>query len=1108
MPFILTLIENPAYLIWPADWWGLAALGLELAALLGAIWHWKHYQRSLQAREWWILGVLIGAAPLTALTLGVRVPSWGALPLPNLSLDPTGGALMFLAAVPAVMAGWSQGPASAAVVGLASGLSLAYWDTHSPFTVLEFSLLAVLISAAVRQRYRTLQFSVLRRPFLATLVLIGLHYLLYIFNAFFWASGSVVESLDFAISNSRTAVAALGGSFLIAGLITEFFVVAFPEADGTSQQLEPSPAESSLKVRFLGYVVWLALGLVVVLMLVNWFIAGQSAERMLQTQMANIARTTTSEIPFFFNTGQSLIGQYAGDLSGKMDSTEKIENNLRRSFRSIPFFSQFHLFDENREHTASYPEVGEQPLTLSPDLQSGLASALNGVPIQVSVTPPTGFNESTVITFIGSVKDQEGVPRGALFGVAELSSNPFTQPILSDLQGVNEINGVGYLLDESGRVLYSSQEGSALGLMPDFEVKFRDAFYKTTNSDGTRQLVYVKSAVGRPWTVMVAIPAVQAQQLALDLAAPLSGMVLLIALVTTGAMYAGLSAVANSLHALTEEADRIARGELDHPLEMGQRVDEVGRMRSAFEKMRQSLKDRMRELNRLLRVSQGVAASLEIEEAVHTILSSALDTGASSARIVLDSDVLPEGLYEGEETTSLGRGPDTDKYGFLDPQILSIVRDRSPVQLTNPSRMPLLEFGVNDHIPGAVLAVALRHEDRYYGSLWLAYEEPHPFPDSEVRYVVTLAGQAALAASNSELFLRAEIGRQRLSAVLASTPDPILVTDYQERLLLINPVAEEWIDVEEGSGIGEPITEASRYPELIELLRSSPREKTSEEIKLEDGRVFLATASPVLADGKQLGRVCVLRDITQLKEVDGLKSDFVATVSHDLRSPLTLMRGYATMLEMVGELNEQQQEYVKNIINGIESMSHLVQNLLDLGRIEAEVGLKLEMVSAADIVAEVTDNLQLQAKQREIELRVVPPNQNIPFISADQALLQQALYNLVDNAVTFNHQGGEVWVRYGMDEERITFEVEDTGIGISPVDQQRLFEKFYRVESRGNDTPSGTGLGLAIVKSIAEQHGGEVWVESELGQGSVFYLALPVRQAAERSKIPEPGQSA
>ncbi len=374
------------------------------------------------------------------------------------------------------------------------------------------------------------------------------------------------------------------------------------------------------------------------------------------------------------------------------------------------------------------------------------------------------------------------------------------------------------------------------------------------------------------------------------------------------------------------------------------------------------------------------------------------------------------------------------------------------------------------------------------------------FIDSEVRYIVTLAGQAALAATNSSLFGRAEIGRKRMAAIIASTPDPILVLDHQDKLLLTNPVAAELLGIEHNFGIGESIEEITDQQELIELLNDASGGRSSKEVKLKDGRIFLATASPVIAGEHQLGRVCVLRDISQLKEMDELKSDFVSTVSHDLRSPLTLMRGYATMLEMVGELNDQQQNYVHKIITGVESMSHLVQNLLDLGRIEAEVGLKLDMISAPDIVSDVADSFNIRASQKKIKIHVSPPNQTIPFISADKALLQQALRNLVDNAINFNQQGGNVWIRYKMEDGKIIFEVEDNGIGISPVDQQRLFEKFYRVESREKDKQGGTGLGLAIVKSIAERHGGDAWIKSELGAGSTFYLAIPIRQPEKTQK--------
>lgn len=200
------------------------------------------------------------------------------------------------------------------------------------------------------------------------------------------------------------------------------------------------------------------------------------------------------------------------------------------------------------------------------------------------------------------------------------------------------------------------------------------------------------------------------------------------------------------------------------------------------------------------------------------------------------------------------------------------------------------------------------------------------------------------------------------------------------------------------------------------------------------------------------------------------------------------------MLEMVGELNEQQQGYVRKIVLGVEGMAHLVNNLLDLGRIEAGVGLQLEVVPVQALVERVVSSLQVQATQKRVQLtqEIVP--QTVAMIEVDQALVQQGLHNLVENAIKYTERGGQVRVRVSSEHDSLTFEVRDTGIGISPVDQPRLFEKFYRGARQGMKKQQGSGLGLAIVKSIAERHGGKVWVESQLGKGSTFYLTLPVRQ--------------
>jgi signal transduction histidine kinase len=237
-----------------------------------------------------------------------------------------------------------------------------------------------------------------------------------------------------------------------------------------------------------------------------------------------------------------------------------------------------------------------------------------------------------------------------------------------------------------------------------------------------------------------------------------------------------------------------------------------------------------------------------------------------------------------------------------------------------------------------------------------------------------------------------------------------------------------------------------------------------------------------------------MRDVTHFKELDSQKSEFVATVSHDLRSPLTLMRGYATMLETVGELNEQQQGYVKKIILGVENMSRLVNNLLDLGRIEIGVGLQVEHVTVLDIIERVTGALQLQASQKNITMSVELPKDMPHAVDADQALLHQAVYNLVENAIKYTPDGGRVVIRTVSQTGYLIFSVEDSGFGIAADDMPRLFEKFYRGKQRETRNQPGSGLGLAIVSSIASNHGGRVWVDSIVGKGSTFYLQIPLAQ--------------
>jgi PAS domain S-box-containing protein len=850
--------------------------------------------------------------------------------------------------------------------------------------------------------------------------------------------------------------------------------------------------EKSLEARFLYTLGPLVIVLAIIMIVGTWNVAETASRQMIRDRLTNLALVTSEGVPNFLGVGQSLITKLAEDPRLYSKNPKELGAILEGDFRTVPFFKQLFVLDSNGYSLAGYPDLTYDNANASLEEQVGIYRAINGVTIQYYSAAPLNNGIAARISFLAAMIDPQGNVHGVLIGRAELAGNPFAEPILANLDSLKEVQGEGILLDENGMILYDQNPGLLMTLYTGRRTETGE-FFDEASPDGTRRLVFYQPVRGRAWAIALTVPARQAQQIAITIAAPMSGIVLLISVLGVVYFHFSLRGVTGSLRKLADQAGKISRGNLNFPIETDGE-DEVGSLSKAFEQMRQGLKAHLDEQNRLLWVSQGVASSLEISESVYPVLESALVTGACSTRVVLTPEILPELERNAQLPVSYMKGSKSDAYAYLDEQILSLTRKQNRVVLNNPNRPRLLNYPPDAPIPEALLAIALRHENLFYGVMWLAFDTPHKFSREEVRFLATIASHAALAAAKSRHYLNAEVGRQRLEAILNSTPDPVLVTDQQNRLLLANPAALQTLGFganwQEDKGIEKTISN----PELLDLLISPAEEKQTREVMLADGKIYSATTSPVLTEGKSVGRICVLRDVTYFKDLDKLKSEFVSTVSHDLRSPLTLMRGYATMLDMVGELNEQQVSYLRKILNSVESMSQLVSNLLDLGRIEAGVGLQLELIPIRDVLERIVGGLQLEAAQKRIQLSLNVPDQSVLLLEADQALLQQALQNLVENAINFNQAGGHVQVSVRSQPDRMVFEISDTGIGIANVDKPHVFDKFYRVAQPSGKHLGGTGLGLAIVKSIAERHGGETWLESQLGKGSTFFLALPLRQ--------------
>ncbi|NWF63692.1 MAG: HAMP domain-containing protein [Chloroflexi bacterium] len=1092
MDFIATLLAGIPFPAPPTDagWFVWVSLLIALMMYLARI---RKGQTPWGSR-WGIFLILLVLVPLLNLFVGLRLTSASIRPLPGLPADAPGSALMVFSAIPWLLAGGILGPIPAAILGAFAGLVRGIWDLYSLFPILEFACLGAWFSRNARQRYRTTAYHWLRQPLVGALLLVPIHTLFYGVSALFTQWGAEIPAtgrLDFAISNALVVTLAFGGEMLVGGLAAQIVSMAFSASWGSKLPLQPSPGEKSLESRFIFAVGSFILLLLVTLLIGGWVVAGQSARVLLEDRLSSTGEAAAQSVPFFLETGQNLATQLAAEPNMVDANGAELTSLLAARIKSVPYFDQFVVLDAATKNVlAIYPEDTRASFVLYPDEDFGIVLAQQGVLNQVYSIPPISEAGSSRISFLAVVREGDLVQR-VLIGRTTLEANPLTLPLVKSLDNMRSLDGQGMLVDDTNRIVYHSDKTRAL-TMYEGQLGSTPFFYDDTAPDGTRQLVYYHPVVGRPWAVVLTVPAQRAQQLALNIAAPLALMIIVLAAAALIILRVGLRVVTGSLQGLATEANRIAQGNLDHPLQVTGE-DEVAQLRRAFEQMRVGLQARLEEINRLLQVSQGVASSLEMRDTVKPVLEAILSTGANSVRVVLSPSVLPETYAELSSRFALG--PLQDAYAHLDDHILHLAQTLEKIVIPNLTRSREFLLDTTKTNPLALLAVALRHEDRYYGVVWAGYEQPRKFSDSDVRFVTTLAGQAALAVANANLYLTVETSRRQLEAIISSSPDPVIVTDHRNRLLLANHAATSALGQDaDDTRSGMETEKVIKLKPLLALLQSTTSEKQSTEILLADNRTYIATASPVMVEGRQIGRVCIMRDVTHFKELDTMKSEFVATVSHDLRSPLTLMRGYATMLDTMGELNEQQQGYVKKIITGVENMSRLVNNLLDLGRIEIGVGLQVENVPVLDIIERVTGALQLQALQKNVQLSAELPKDMPHVVEADQALLHQAVYNLVENAIKYTPPNGRVTIRAISQPDYLIFAIEDSGIGIPPEDIPHLFEKFYRGKQREARAQPGSGLGLAIVQSIVESHHGRIWVQSMVGKGSTFYLQIPLVQ--------------
>ncbi len=376
------------------------------------------------------------------------------------------------------------------------------------------------------------------------------------------------------------------------------------------------------------------------------------------------------------------------------------------------------------------------------------------------------------------------------------------------------------------------------------------------------------------------------------------------------------------------------------------------------------------------------------------------------------------------------------------------------------------------------------------GFLVLFHERPGYFNSEHQLLLQAIASQAAIALQNVQLYASMSQERQRMAAILQCAAEAILAFDVDGCLMSLNPAGEK-LFANDNVKLGKPLTPGGKYDALIELLgkAGTSGHQITGEIILADERVFTALVTPIPEDGY----VAILHDVTHFKDLERVKNEFISTVSHDLKNPISVISGFAELLQRVGPLNQKQIEYTRRIQSSAENMDGLVRCLLQLTRQEIGTILKKEVVDVSVLISEITNEFQPQANAKEQSLHFEVPAEH-PNINADPFQLKQALRNLVGNAIKYTPNGGSICLSLEMKPETVLINVKDTGCGIPPNELPLIFNRFHRVGSEALKGEEGDGLGLAIAKSIIEQHGGKISVESELGKGSCFTMTLPLGQ--------------
>jgi signal transduction histidine kinase len=526
-----------------------------------------------------------------------------------------------------------------------------------------------------------------------------------------------------------------------------------------------------------------------------------------------------------------------------------------------------------------------------------------------------------------------------------------------------------------------------------------------------------------------------------------------------------------------------------------------------------------RELSTLYSVSLKFASTLDEDEMMKILLEKAGE--------LVPNDAIAVSLWEEENSLWV-----KSYRGFKREDISLLVEkaQNNPLYVSASAVLPVLLKSTEEDSRfepflrklgfTSMIVVPLFASSSVIGVLYCASWQHDAFDDDTARILLTLSSEAALALEKARLYQKTLEDKTKIEAIINSLTDGLLVIDGEANLVLANPTMSRLLNLLPGD-YNAPLPalfQRSQYSmdfkemsfgEALERVLAQGENLRSELVLGTEPPTFFQVIWVPLKDGEGRvnGAVILFHDITYFVELDHMKSEFISIVSHELKTPLTSIKGFVRLLTAQRDepITEKQKRYLDIVQRQTESLTMLINDLLDLSRIEAGIiEVRKEPVAVDAVIKGVLQQLDNMAGEKGVELLLDMPSEPI-VVRGDAQRLNQVFMNLVHNAIKFTPCGGKVTVKALAQKDKCLVKISDTGIGIPVQEQPKIFEKFYQVDSSSTRQQSGTGLGLSITKKLVEALEGDIWVESVPEKGSTFGITLPMYQAdsARNERVPE-----